>query len=312
MPASKIDKPKFLAQKLIQIRTGMGLTQLKMIKNLGCAGKGIYATTISAYESGRLTPPLTLLLAYARMAGIAVDDLIDDKIEINVDENDVSATRPLEADTTDITSLKLQAIEKESRAFNCPKCKTHLQFIVRVKVMGVHPAESSEEDHPIEIKQSRASDRLDAQQQRLIDQYRKSGLLKAFEDTLRTADEVVPKNLENYLLVWLNNAKPVLVPKLSLQLLVNGLDTPASAIAAYTYQSVTAIITRGNLRCFIPTRMLKGELMAASKGSSLRLRVNADENKVKEWVHVRGAHAIAGSEFLKEIQAGRHMRRTPR
>jgi transcriptional regulator with XRE-family HTH domain len=42
--------------------------------------------SISGYERGEREPPLPVLLAYARAAGIVVDILIDDKLEYPSDK----------------------------------------------------------------------------------------------------------------------------------------------------------------------------------------------------------------------------------
>jgi transcriptional regulator with XRE-family HTH domain len=39
-------------------------------------------TVVSSYESGRREPDLIILLNYARLAGVAVDVLIDDKMKL--------------------------------------------------------------------------------------------------------------------------------------------------------------------------------------------------------------------------------------
>jgi len=39
-------------------------------------------TAISAYERGTREPDLITLLAYARIASVTVDDLIDDKVKL--------------------------------------------------------------------------------------------------------------------------------------------------------------------------------------------------------------------------------------
>ena len=38
--------------------------------------------TIDAYESGAVEPPLSVLLAYAKMAGIPIENLLDDDRDV--------------------------------------------------------------------------------------------------------------------------------------------------------------------------------------------------------------------------------------
>ncbi len=72
-------KPKYLAYKLVQIRTGLGLSQNELIKRLEI---DLTQNRISEYETGKGEPPLPVLLRYARLAGISTDVLIDDELDL--------------------------------------------------------------------------------------------------------------------------------------------------------------------------------------------------------------------------------------
>jgi transcriptional regulator with XRE-family HTH domain len=72
-------KPKRLAEKLVEIRIKLGLSQNEMIKRLGV---DLTQNRISEYESGKGEPPLPILLLYARAVNISTDDLIDDEIDL--------------------------------------------------------------------------------------------------------------------------------------------------------------------------------------------------------------------------------------
>jgi len=72
-------KPKYLAQKLVQIRTALCLSQNELIRELQV---DLTQNRISEYETGKGEPPLPVLLRYARIAGVYVDTLIDDEIDL--------------------------------------------------------------------------------------------------------------------------------------------------------------------------------------------------------------------------------------
>jgi transcriptional regulator with XRE-family HTH domain len=74
-------KPKRLSKKLKLIREALGLSQTEMLKLLGL-DKKVYYTAISGYELGTREPPLPMLLKYARIAGVYVDVLIDDELDL--------------------------------------------------------------------------------------------------------------------------------------------------------------------------------------------------------------------------------------
>lgn len=76
-------KPARLAYKLRKIRQALGLSQSEIWRQLGVE-KLIAFKQISAYELGKREPPLTILLAYARLVDISTDILIDDKLKLPV------------------------------------------------------------------------------------------------------------------------------------------------------------------------------------------------------------------------------------
>jgi transcriptional regulator with XRE-family HTH domain len=74
-------KPARLAEKLLQIRNALGISQPEMHRRLQ-AEEQIDYTTISKYELGKNEPPLMILLQYARLAGVPVEVLIDDDLDL--------------------------------------------------------------------------------------------------------------------------------------------------------------------------------------------------------------------------------------
>ncbi len=75
-------QPVLLAEKLLQIRKRLGLSQGQMLRSLGDTKTRIYPSHISEYESGKREPPLIVLLRYAQAAGVPVEVLIDDEQEL--------------------------------------------------------------------------------------------------------------------------------------------------------------------------------------------------------------------------------------
>lgn len=74
-------KPARLPEKLLQIRTNLGLSQNGMIKRLGLTEE-LFQGSISGYELGTREPPLPVLLEYAQSAGVCVDVLINDELDL--------------------------------------------------------------------------------------------------------------------------------------------------------------------------------------------------------------------------------------
>jgi transcriptional regulator with XRE-family HTH domain len=74
--------PKKLAKKLRQVRVRRGLSQAEMVKALNYKATPLRASQISTYEHGKREPPLMLLLAYARFAGVSMETLVDDRLTL--------------------------------------------------------------------------------------------------------------------------------------------------------------------------------------------------------------------------------------
>jgi transcriptional regulator with XRE-family HTH domain len=74
-------KPERLAEKLVQIRTALGLSQSELLRRLEAEDQIDY-TSISKYELGRNEPTLIILLQYARVANVSTDVLIDDELDL--------------------------------------------------------------------------------------------------------------------------------------------------------------------------------------------------------------------------------------
>jgi transcriptional regulator with XRE-family HTH domain len=74
-------RPKRLAEKLLQIRQALELSQTEMLRRLGFEDQ-IHYSRISEYELGKNEPPYPILLQYARVAGVCVDMLIDDELDL--------------------------------------------------------------------------------------------------------------------------------------------------------------------------------------------------------------------------------------
>ena len=74
-------KPERLAVKLRTIRDALGLSQGELVRRLG-AGDLIDAKHVSKFELGEREPSLIVLLRYARLAGVSMDVLADDDLDL--------------------------------------------------------------------------------------------------------------------------------------------------------------------------------------------------------------------------------------
>jgi transcriptional regulator with XRE-family HTH domain len=74
-------RPKRLAEKLLVIRRAFGDSQNALLRRLGLIDE-LTQSDISAFERGAREPSLLILLKYARAAGIWLDVLVDDELNL--------------------------------------------------------------------------------------------------------------------------------------------------------------------------------------------------------------------------------------
>lgn len=73
------ERPERLPEKLLQIRLSLGLSQNEMLRALELE---VDRSAISGYELGTREPTLITLLKYARLAGVSMDVLVDDEMDL--------------------------------------------------------------------------------------------------------------------------------------------------------------------------------------------------------------------------------------
>ena len=72
-------RPARLAEKLLQVRLRLGLSQGQLIRMLRV---DLTQNRISDYELGKGEPSLPLILQYAKAANVSTDALIDDDLDL--------------------------------------------------------------------------------------------------------------------------------------------------------------------------------------------------------------------------------------
>lgn len=74
-------RPLKLADKLLKIRNSLGLSQAELWRLLKLNDYLPY-TVISGYERGTREPAVDVLLKYARLAGVPMEALADDELDL--------------------------------------------------------------------------------------------------------------------------------------------------------------------------------------------------------------------------------------
>src|SRR5438128_1598534 len=70
--------PHKLARKLTTLRLNLDLSQGQIATQVGVKDRA----SISGYERGEREPPLPVLLAYARLAKVPMETLVDDELDL--------------------------------------------------------------------------------------------------------------------------------------------------------------------------------------------------------------------------------------
>ena len=72
-------RPKRLAEMLLKIRQTLDVSQSMMVYRLGV---DLAPNNISKYEHDLNEPPIDVMLAYARLARVSLEQLVDDDMEL--------------------------------------------------------------------------------------------------------------------------------------------------------------------------------------------------------------------------------------
>ena len=78
-------RPKRLAEKLLQIREALGLSQKDMAKRLAeLARIKVTDKNVSKYERDNSVPFIEVVLAYARLANVSMNRIVEDDLDLNL------------------------------------------------------------------------------------------------------------------------------------------------------------------------------------------------------------------------------------
>lgn len=80
-PSPKRKRPRRLAEKLLEIRIKLQLSQGGMLRHLGLEEE-MERDYISKFERGVLEPPLHVLCAYGEAANVFLDVLVKDELDL--------------------------------------------------------------------------------------------------------------------------------------------------------------------------------------------------------------------------------------
>ena len=79
MGRSRRNKPKMLCQKLLAIRKRLNMSQTQMARALQLK---VHYSAVSNFELGTREPDLIVVLRYSRLAGIPMETIVDDQLNL--------------------------------------------------------------------------------------------------------------------------------------------------------------------------------------------------------------------------------------
>ena len=79
MGRSRRNKPRRLGEKLLALRKRLQMSQTEMARALDLR---VHYSAVSNFELGTREPDLLIVLRYARLAGISMETLVDDQLNL--------------------------------------------------------------------------------------------------------------------------------------------------------------------------------------------------------------------------------------
>lgn len=204
---------------------------------------------------------------------------------------------------------QLEAIEKETRQFECPCCNTQLQFRTRIHVTSVGRAATREEvaerdNRPVAIgaRERKDMERVTANAT-VLEAAKSCGVFDAFSKALEVASMAVgggaPTNTDAYFVQWLTKASRQRVPTFALRECLEG--DAGGDLQLWGWMNVSAILQDGEFRQFIPRKLVEGEpieqLAFEANGLTKQQAMDA-----KYWVRTRFGYVERSGEFTKEMR----------
>lgn len=216
------------------------------------------------------------------------------------------------SDLREKTAVQVEDIDKETRAFDCPQCGYHMQFRLSVKVLTVQRTLSGEECAerdgrelpPRKLTPEEANPPMGVNRPKLVrlgQYYQDVGIIPAFEIVAKELlSHQLPNDMNKFFLTWLTTTtKASLIPRLALQRLINEFN---GEIAVYHAQGIGAVVSNGQLRCFMPMHLLRGEIIRAGNGSNTKLRTRATEERLERWIKTRHGYVYGAGMLFSEMQ----------
>lgn len=204
----------------------------------------------------------------------------------------------------ELTPLQIEAIEKETKSFVCPHCQTHLQFLVRVQVMGVHETlEGNQYEQYAIVRASKPIDPSSIPKPKklpieIVEKAKELGVYEKFEATLTLATPFnVPNDMERYFCMWFRRATKIKTPQLAIRPCLDAADRSGN-LELWAFQNLAAVVKDGYLHSFLPYQFVRGESLPGTLAMSDKgAQPSASSLTLPVWVKTRNGY-VAGKGML--------------
>jgi hypothetical protein len=206
--------------------------------------------------------------------------------------------------TKELTEFDLIAIEDpRAKTFQCPHCDAKLQFKVQVNVHGVYEINDDNELLPKPPpKPAPVKDRFTPEERALLESLRAAGLYAAFEAAARASMYTNVKDMERYLLTFLQSAVPVKSPQFAIRQCLPE-DEASGDLELWQLNTVVAVIADGEIRAFFPVDLVKGRPLRTKLQSDGKTITAGKENvTVTDWVKTRNGYVAGRGLLFKELR----------
>lgn len=197
----------------------------------------------------------------------------------------------------ELTEIKPIYTDPHASTFQCPCCHARLQFKLKVNVFGVY--ELGDADVPVIRRPSK--DRLTVEERELVESLKEKGVLTAFEAAVKASPANNAKDIERFLLTFLQRAVPVKTPQFAIRQCLPAGESFGD-LELWQLNKVVAVIADGEFRAFFPDDLIKGKPLKSLNGNGGTLRATTEQVDLVTWVKTRHGYVSGRGAFFGEMR----------
>lgn len=189
---------------------------------------------------------------------------------------------------------RMSVHSKQSQSFDCPMCKARLYVNLELRLKRIVALD--EEGKPM----AGLSESVTGENAALLKELEESGIAQAFFETLeRAMVGGTPRNPNRHLLDFIKGATRVRIARHLLRPLIQEFD---GQIEIYAHNLIAAIVAGGQVRCFIPYPLLKGETVNRLTQNGTQITSTAEPMTSQRWRKSKFGYVEGSGAFFNELR----------